>query len=140
MTIRLKLPWPPSANNYKRPICRGGKPSMILTSAARGWKQAAGILVRNQSTKQFNEPVSPTLWFCPPDRRKRDLDNATKCTLDCLTDTKTIRDDSGQWMPLLNLRWCDPEPGGAVYIEVQEATPAVIAMLCVKPEWAKQCR
>ena len=129
----LTLPWPPSANHmhYR---------NRALTEKARNWKLMAWIEIKKQYPPSYGEPVAVTLWFCPPTRHRRDADNSAKAVLDALRDAKVIKDDSGQWLPLLNLRWCDPEKGGAVYIELQEASPEVIAMLCKKPEWAERCR
>ena len=127
----LTLPWPPSGNHRLYGNHR-------LTSRVVAWRQDATWETLRQKPHKFVEPVAVMLKFAPPDRRKRDLDNAAKCILDSLVANRVIKDDSGQWLPLLNLRWCDPEPGVAVYIELRDASPEVIAMLCKKPEWAER--
>ncbi len=127
---KLTLSWPPSGNHmhYR---------SRALTEKARVWQQTAAWEILRQRPHKFAEPVAVTLWFYPPTKGRRDADNFAKAVLDSLRDSRVIKDDSGQWLPLLNLRWCDPVKGGAVYIEVQEASPEVIAMLCKKPGWAE---
>ncbi|MDC0657068.1 hypothetical protein N6L27_03565 [Leisingera sp. SS27] len=59
--------------------------------------------------------------FCPPDERRRDLDNmlaSLKSGLDGVADA-TGQDDS-EWS--LSLERGEPEKGGAVYVEIINET------------------
>ena len=89
-TETFNLPWPPSANNSKT-IARG---RMISTKALRNYHTLAGWTIRERRIKPLLPPYEVTLEFCPPDLRKRDLDNATKAICDSLKNAGLITDDS----------------------------------------------
>lgn len=69
--------------------------------------------------KRWAKRCHLAIQFCPPNRRKRDLDNmlaSLKATLDGLSDAMGV-DDSG-WS--LTLTRGEPVKGGAVFITIQE--------------------
>lgn len=80
----LKLPLPPSLNNYYTRDHR-------LTKAAREYRQHC---VDNLPAIRANIPLSLVIHLVPPDRRRRDVDNILKCLLDALTHAKVYEDDS----------------------------------------------
>ena len=88
----FKLPWPPSANHYWFIVaCKGGGRKVI------GKK---GKLFRENVKELLGERTPHTcrlgikLDVYPPDRRKRDLDNLLKATLDALECGGLYGDDN----------------------------------------------
>lgn len=73
----LELPYPPSANHsYRRG--RGGR--VVLTEAARAYPELVQAAVFEQLGRPVRLPdgagdIMLFLQVCPPDRRRRDLDN-----------------------------------------------------------------
>jgi crossover junction endodeoxyribonuclease RusA len=93
--ITLDLPYPPSTNKYWRRV--GNK--TILSRAARQFRKRVADLwfVEKYIFRRdgFGDaPVAVDLTVHPPDRRKRDLDNILKPTLDALQAVRIIDDDS----------------------------------------------
>jgi len=52
------------------------------------------LRVNNYTCKKCNGRLAIRLYAYPPDRRRRDLDNILKATLDSLTYAEVIEDDS----------------------------------------------
>lgn len=81
--IRLVLPFPPSANVYWRKV--GGK--MLVSKAAKSYRQQVGIIVRTSveaKIRPITTAVKVSIVANPPNRRKRDIDNLLKATLDAM--------------------------------------------------------
>lgn len=85
------LPWPPTVNHY---WVRTGK---------RCFVGSKGIAFRKEVINACNETglkFSPTSRLCvdiqafPPDKRRRDLDNLLKATLDSLQHAGVYKDDN----------------------------------------------
>lgn len=100
-TIRIRLPWPPSANDIWRTRIvrpREGKwfPSVYLSEEAVAYRQKVERVIQ----KEFGDITGTrsrlrvTLVACAPDRRKRDLTNLLKATEDALTESRLWEDDS----------------------------------------------
>jgi crossover junction endodeoxyribonuclease RusA len=93
---------------------------MTKASAVRVARSTAYYIARSKMPQGTNWPAECQLRieFCPPDRRKRDMDNmlaSAKGHLDGLADAMRI-DDSG-WTLVLTRG--QPEAGGAVYITIE---------------------
>jgi crossover junction endodeoxyribonuclease RusA len=86
--IELELPWPPSMNRMWRNV--GGR--TLLCKPGREYRQLVALLVRERH--QIAERIAVTITACPPDRRRRDLDNMLKAPLDALTFAGVWLDDS----------------------------------------------
>lgn len=86
------LPWPPSNNHYYT-VVRGRK---ILSKAGRDYATSAVVACAGQGrpAKPLSGRLRVEVVVCPPDRRKRDLDNLAKPVLDALTKGGVIEDDS----------------------------------------------
>lgn len=87
---RLMLPWPPSVNRYWRTF-RG---RMILSRAVRAYRDVAALAIAESGAERVPGEVSVRITVVPPDRRRRDIDNLLKATLDALTHGGIIDDDS----------------------------------------------
>ena len=96
--IHLTLPWPPSVNNYWTPnVVHGRFIGMRLTPRAKVYRSAANCAViatlGGEPTKIIRQ-VRVDIEMRAPDKRKRDLDNHLKATLDGLTHAGVWADDS----------------------------------------------
>ncbi len=108
------LPWPPSNNHYYT-VVRGRK---ILSKAGREYAEGAVIACAGQT-----RPVQPLsgrlrveVVICPPDGRRRDLDNLGKPVLDALVKGRVIEDDG--LIDDLRFVRVGIVPGGSVVVSV----------------------
>lgn len=82
------LPYPPTANTYYR-SCRG---RTFISS--RGLKFRAEVARCIGDVEPLTGRLDVALVVCMPDKRKRDIDNLIKPTLDALTKAGVWLDDS----------------------------------------------
>ena len=98
--VTLKLPWPPSVNNYKEPYSyKKGRRRLTqfrLNDRARKYRSdaIAAIWEKLGMPTPSVSRLRLTIVFVPPDRRKRDLDNHVKGIQDAMTHAKVYKDDS----------------------------------------------
>ena len=88
----LHLPFPPSINGYWRSIKRGKICAQILSEKGRDYKKTVAEVVGKMDP--FEGRIGVYMELCPPDRRKRDIDNYVKAVLDSLTECGVWIDDS----------------------------------------------
>jgi crossover junction endodeoxyribonuclease RusA len=112
--IEVTLPWPPSVNTYWRNF--DGR--MIISQKGREYRETVGdqITIQNQ-IKHFAGPLRVVIEAWRPDKRRRDLDNLLKATLDGLAHAGVYEDDS-QIMDL-RIYWA-PDIGGMLKIKIEE--------------------
>lgn len=120
MLIDVTLPWPPSVNHtYAR---RGNGKGVRLTDAAKTFRWQVLLAVKKaKADRQLSADVAVTLWISPPDRRKRDIDNLLKATLDALTAARVWCDD--QQVVELHLLRQQPQTGGQLRCFIAELSP-----------------
>ena len=86
--IELRLPYPPSVNQYYRKF----RNTMVISERGRKFlkevKATVGIVPMQVGRLRVEIEVHP------PDRRKRDIDNVCKATLDALAKAGVYQDDS----------------------------------------------
>lgn len=93
--IELTLPYPPSANSYWRSPNTGKLAGRhLLSEKGRAYREAVKVLCWQRGVKRMLGRLSVVLVVCPPDRRRRDLDNVLKASLDSLTAGGAWDDDS----------------------------------------------
>lgn len=94
--IQIKLPWPPTLNTYWRAQMVKGRLINMLSAGGRRYRQAAAgaLLEQGVIMRGIAGRVAVHIHCCPPDRRKRDLDNLPKGILDALTAGEVWHDDS----------------------------------------------
>jgi len=90
--MKLTLPYPPSVNHYWR-MARG---RFYISPEGRAYRDAVILMLlhmpdRRAFSKSARLKVSISLH--PPDRRRRDLDNALKAILDALQYAGVYADD-----------------------------------------------
>ncbi len=89
--MMLRLPYPPSVNHYWFRNRSGG-----LRIGPRGvsYRLEVLTLVRRQKLPKMAGKLAVEIIACPPDRRRRDLDNLLKATLDALQHAGLYADDN----------------------------------------------
>jgi crossover junction endodeoxyribonuclease RusA len=92
---------------------------ILISAEGRKYRQAIADTVMEQRTgARLSGRLAVAVTVCPPDRRRRDLDNVSKCLLDALTKAGVWQDD--EQIDLLVLKRDNPVPGGMVRVAVQE--------------------
>jgi crossover junction endodeoxyribonuclease RusA len=66
----------------------------VRTAAYRQWIDTAGWEAKAQGARPVPGPVEVRCVFGRPDKRRRDLDNLLKASLDLLVRLRLIEDDS----------------------------------------------
>lgn len=94
--INLKLPFPPSTNHYYRTLRKGAMAGRVIISEKGRQYRALVIqhVIISGPFKKLQGNLSMTIILCPPDRRRRDVDNYQKPLLDALTHAGIWSDDS----------------------------------------------
>lgn len=129
---RFRLPWPPSVNHYWSMNGRG----MYITAKGKRFRQDVAAVLGYQGVgtriaylnpglqKQHDEArifplrgrVGLQIYACPPDRRKRDLDNLAKALFDAMSLAGVFHDDFQ--IDSFSMRRLDPTKSGLVCVEV----------------------
>lgn len=109
--IALTLPYPPSVNRYWRNV--NGR--TILSAEGREYRQA--VFKVCNGLIPITGLVEVHIVATRPDKRKRDLDNLLKATLDACTGHLWVDDSQIQ---RLSICWAPGVvPGGAVSVEME---------------------
>jgi len=112
--LKLTLPWPPSVNTYWRTF--NGR--MIISQKGREYRKAVqDQILLQRMKKHFDCTLRVTIEAYRPDKRRRDLDNLLKATLDSLTHAGVIEDDSQ--IHDLRIHW-GPTIGGMLKVKIEE--------------------
>lgn len=113
----VMLPYPVSVNHYWRHV----ENCTLISLAGRQYRETVWAVVVGQSKPRvlpLRGRLKVVIDVIPPDRRKRDLDNILKSLLDAMEHAEVYMDD-GQ-IDDLSIRRRAPEPGGKVYVLVNE--------------------
>lgn len=112
--MKLTLPYPPTGNH----AVRHGRFGHYLTAKTKQYRSDVANIVRQQSSAQPLEcAIRVTAEIAPPDRRRRDMDNAWKTLADAMTHARVWVDD----FQIADLRLVRTAPvkGGEVTIVVE---------------------
>ena len=90
MRTTITIPHPPSVNTYWG--FRGHR--RFLTDKAQAFKREVQAAVLAQPIRFGNAPIYIAISLSPPDKRKRDIDNILKPTLDAFVQAGLFADDS----------------------------------------------
>lgn len=117
-TFVVELPYPPSVNHYWR---RVGDRTLISREGRKFRRRVCARLAR-RTAEPMSGRVAVHVTAHPPDRRRRDLDNAMKALLDALGHGGVYEDD-GQ-IDRLEIERGSVVPGGKVVVRItsMEAT------------------
>jgi crossover junction endodeoxyribonuclease RusA len=115
---RLELPWPakelsPNARGHWAKMARFKKGARELAQ----WTTYEAGLVDTSLMHLLPSPLQITITFCPPDKRRRDLDNAIasfKSAQDGIADALGI--DDSKWA--VSYRFGEVVKGGRVVVEL----------------------
>ena len=92
VALSVDLPFPPSQNSLYRTLPNRGR---ALTKRAREFRaDCLPALTSAPKVRWGNSHLAVEMWLYPPDKRKRDVDNAIKASLDALVYHGVIPDDS----------------------------------------------
>jgi len=112
--MNITLPWPPSVNTYWRMV--NGR--MLISADGRAYRQAVVDQMWAQGKiKHFDGSLRMTIAAYRPDKRRRDLDNLLKATLDSLAHAGVYEDDSQ--IHDLRIYWA-PDIGGMLKITIED--------------------
>lgn len=115
MQYMLNMPYPPSVNTYWRHPTKGPLAGRhLISEKGRAYREAVRAMFGGRKPIAGRLVVSIIMY--PPDRRKRDVDNILKATLDGLTYAGVWGDD-GQ-VDKLVIERSDVRPGGGLYVTV----------------------
>lgn len=90
-TLAITLPWAPSVNHYWRHV--GSK--VLISRDGRIYRNTvAHACMLQRVANGLTGRLSVRITACPPDRRRRDLDNMLKSCLDAVTHAGVWLDDS----------------------------------------------
>lgn len=90
-SLLLTLPWPPTVNHYWG---TRGK-SRFLKPAAKVFRAAVLSAFYGARRQGFGRAkLRVDVLACPPDARRRDLDNLGKAILDAMAHARVFDDDS----------------------------------------------
>jgi crossover junction endodeoxyribonuclease RusA len=106
------LPYPPTVNNYFT-VARGRK---ILSKRGRQYRK--DVLAAIGPRMPLLTRLTVTVDLCPPDKRRRDLDNVTKAVFDALQHAGVYQDDSQ--IDFFSVQRGKLTWGGACYVSVKE--------------------
>ncbi len=119
MLARVQLPWPPSATS---PNASGQGKWRSKADAAKGYKLACWALCEAEKIRPVDAiAVDVLVTFCPPSKRRYDLDNAlarAKQGLDAVAEAIAV--DDSHWRRS-TLERGEPCRDGAVIVHIMEA-------------------
>jgi Holliday junction resolvase RusA-like endonuclease len=116
--MELELPFPPSVNHLWRRVGH----RTLLSRSGRTFHRAVRVILVQMGVQPIAGRLAVTIDLHPPDRRRRDLDNALKALLDALQHGGAYHDDAQ--IDDLHIRRGDCVPGGRVYVRlVQRSEP-----------------
>ncbi len=113
-SLRFVLPHPPSVNHYWR---RVGQRTLISREGRRFRREVCAILA-GEKTEPLTGRLEVVIEICPPDRRRRDLDNVQKALLDALEHGGAYEDDSQ--IDRIVIERGEVVPSGRSSVEIRE--------------------
>jgi crossover junction endodeoxyribonuclease RusA len=108
----ITLPLPPSTNR----LWRAGRGRVYRSKRYLTWCRTAGWELNLQRPARLTGAVVVTISAGRPDRRRRDIDNLAKSTLDLLVAHRVIEDDAK--VVSITSRWCDGTTPGRIAVTV----------------------
>lgn len=110
--IALTLPYPPTVNHYYGRTNRG---QVFIKPAGRSYRTNVAALFYKW-TPNMTDRLQVFVAVNPPDKRKRDLDNVCKATLDALQHAGCFKDDNQ--IDDLRIVRRKPVKGGSIQVQI----------------------
>lgn len=111
----FSLPYPPSVNHY----WRTAKGVTYISKEGRDFREKVRkIIIDLRLNIHLTSRLKVTCYIAPPDRRRRDIDNCLKATLDALSHAGFWLDDCQ--IDDLRVVRCEVVKGGACVVKVRE--------------------
>jgi len=110
--IELHLPYPPSVNRYYRNV--GSR--TLISRDGRDYRRRVQMLLAGRGIRPTEGPLAVLVDLFPPDRRRRDADNAMKALLDSIEHAGGYHDDSQ--IVHLEVHKCEPVTGGSSVVQI----------------------
>lgn len=88
------LPFPPSVNHYWRMVSMRHGCRMLISREGRAYREAVVSALAAAGARAQDGRLDVSIVASPPDRRRRDLDNALKSLLDSVGHGGAYHDDS----------------------------------------------
>ena len=114
--VRLTLPWPHKGLSPNARVHWRRKAELTAKAKREAWGVALAAGVKHRET---DAEVPMRVTFCPPDRRRRDRDNAIaacKAMMDGLAMALGV--DDSRFAVTYAAGWGEPVKGGAVVVEI----------------------
>lgn len=111
--IELELPYPPSVNHYWRRV----GPRTLISRGGRAFRNEVCAILAARRVRPLDGALAVSIELFPPDRRRRDVDNAMKSLLDALAHGGAYHDDSQ--VARLTIQRRGVVPGGKVRVRLE---------------------
>jgi len=111
--IEVHLPYPPSVNNYWRHV----GPRVLISRGGRAFRKVVRSTLAGLRVQPMTGRLRVRIEPHPPDRRRRDVDNALKNLLDALEHGGAYLDD-GQ-IVRLDVEKRQPIAGGKCIVRIE---------------------
>lgn len=121
MILKFSLPFPPSVNHYWRHVSKGPRAGAVLISEeGRAYRTRCAQKVLEQRVQRhaLTGKLAVDIQVYPPDRRRRDLDNLLKASLDAMKHCGLIADDKD--IDDLHVKRGPPEADGLLLVTMRE--------------------
>lgn len=114
--LKFDLPYPPSINHYYLRTFDG----VILGAQGKRYRRDATLLLHKYRGICGDKRLTVTINVFPPDKRKRDIDNILKCTIDSLEHAQIFNNDNQ--IDMLTVIRRDVVKDGALAIWIAECS------------------
>lgn len=115
--LRIEIPFPPTINHYYLHTANG----VILGAKGKRYRRDVCLLLNRYKGYCGSERrLAITINVLPPDKKRRDLDNILKATLDALQHAKVYGDDNQ--IDMLTVIRRNPVEYGALQIWITECS------------------
>jgi len=110
--INIQLPFPPTLNTYYRHV--GAR--VLISRKGRIYRTRVKCEIIKAGNPRIEGDITCVIEACPPDRRKRDLDNLLKATFDSMEHANLFENDNQ--IKDLRIYWGPKIKGGLLNIEL----------------------